>query len=164
MQGIAEPETADIENMTAKECISHGEQLIDTGRWQESERYFFAALEKAQKKNNIYIQVWATLFLGRICNMRGDFSQAIILYQQALLLAEPLNNQRLNGVIYSDIGANCQMQGRYLHTIEHYKKVIKISEQIGDENGLSLGYGNLGIVYRLLGDYKQAIESHKKSL
>jgi len=54
-QSTTEVETAEITDVIADECNTYGEQLLNTGQWQEAERYFFAAIEKAEQENDLYI-------------------------------------------------------------------------------------------------------------
>ena len=74
----------DMQSMSAEELRSTGQQLLNTGRWQEAEQYYLLALEKSEKDQDYYGMAWAFNYLGRLCRDRGDFSQAMLLYQQAL--------------------------------------------------------------------------------
>ncbi len=94
-----------MENMSAEECGAMGERLLDIGPWQESEKWFCAALEKAEQANDILGQCQAATGLGLMYRKRGEVPQALGLYQQALGLAERLGEQRLQWVIYDQIGS-----------------------------------------------------------
>ena len=140
MEGqTAEPPTseADMETMSAAELGNIAIKLLDTGRWEEAEKYFFAAMEKAEKEEDFEAQCLSVQYLGRLCRKRGNFPQAMTLYQRALTLAERLNDRRLMGVIYDQIGSTYRMQGAYPQAIEYYKKAGEIFESIGDEKALS---------------------------
>ena len=104
-QQAAPDSEADLETISAEDLISIGEYLRDTGRWEEAEKYFFEAMENAEINNDLPMQAAATTGLGSLCLQRGNFPQAMTLYQQALTLAERLNDRRLQGVIYDQIGS-----------------------------------------------------------
>src|SRR5262245_54034744 len=93
------PEEADLGKMSAEECGEYGERLMNTGQWQAAERFFFAVLEKGEQANDLGHQCRATGSLGRLCLERGDFPQAMTLFQQALGLAERRGDRRMMGVI-----------------------------------------------------------------
>lgn len=144
--------------IAAEEFRIQGEQLLDIGHWDEAENYLFRALEHAEQEHNLNEQAWTTLLLGRLCRYRGNFSQAMILYQQV----QRFNDQLLLGVIYNEIGETYRGQGGYPQAIEYYKKAIEVMQQAGEN--VAPSYGNLGIVYRQQGDFSRAIEAHQKAL
>src|SRR5690242_15215149 len=71
-EGAAAPQAdeTDLESMSAEQCGSYGERLLNTGRWQEAERFFFAALEKAERAGDLDIQCKVAGVLGRLCRQR----------------------------------------------------------------------------------------------
>jgi tetratricopeptide (TPR) repeat protein len=109
------------DTMSAYELIARGEQLLDIGRWQEAEQYLLQGAEKAERENNLSSQCSAYVTLGRLCSERGDLSQAIKLYQEALALAEQAGNRRLMGVIYTQMGGAYRMQGAYPQAIVYFQ-------------------------------------------
>jgi len=64
-QGAAAGE-GDIEMMSAHECGAHGERLLNSGQWQEAERFFLAALEKAEGEKDTGLQMKTATALGRL--------------------------------------------------------------------------------------------------
>jgi tetratricopeptide (TPR) repeat protein len=107
----------ELEKMSAEELIGAGQQLLNVGRWDEAERYFLLAVERAEQEEDREQQTWATLHLGSLCRRRGDFPQAMALYQQALTLAERSGDRRLMGVMYDEMGTVYRMQGGYPQAI-----------------------------------------------
>ena len=152
-----EPPASDEElrNISPEQLGTIGEQMMNIGRWDEAEKYFFRALENAGKMNDIEQQIKAIGSLGYLCRQRGEFPQAMTLFQGALALAEQIGDRHSMSVIYDRMGSTYLMQGSYSQAIEYYKKAIEMHAQIDDEEGLAIGYGNLGIVYRRQGDYER---------
>ncbi|MCP4410816.1 MAG: tetratricopeptide repeat protein, partial [Gammaproteobacteria bacterium] len=100
----------DMDSMSANELDVAGQTLMDQGRWQEAEEYFFKAIDKGEEEGSYDQKCWGIIHLGQLCLQRGNFPQAMTLYQQALTLAERLNDRRLMGVIYNEIGETYRMQ------------------------------------------------------
>ena len=105
-RAAAKSSVEDLDEMAAEECGALGEQLLHAGRWDEGERCFFAALEKAKQAGDLDQQCKAALALGRLCGQRGHFQQAMTLLQQSLGVAERLGNRRLQGADYNQIVGN----------------------------------------------------------
>ncbi len=156
------PNEDDLEWILAWECVGIGEQLWLVGRWQEAERWLFVALEKAEKAGDLIGQCQATGALGRVLRDKGEFPQAMALYNQTLGLAERLGDKRLQGVTYDQIGLAYKMQGKYIEAIENFKTSLVTMEGIGEMTAPT--YGNLGNVYEEQGDYVLAIEAFEKAL
>jgi tetratricopeptide (TPR) repeat protein len=156
---------ADMEKMSAQECGAIGQQLLQLGRWQEAERWFLAALEKAERVDDLWwVQGMAVGALGELCARRGEFLQAMALLQQALGLAERHGDRSLQGISCSQIGDAHLFQGQYPQAIECFKKSLEIGEEIGDKRMQAATYGSLGNVYLSQGDFGRAIEAYEKSL
>lgn len=123
---------ANIEKMSAAACGLKGEQLLDSGRWQDAEPWLVAALDKAEKSGDTMNQSLAVRLLGRLCLSRGEYPQAMELSQQALRLAEGLAAPQLQAGIYIQIGSIHRDQGQYMQAIEHYKKSLEFIESGND--------------------------------
>lgn len=158
------PDEAEIGKMSAADLATRAEGLLNVGQWDEAEKVLGLAVERAEAENDLKEQLGAETALARLCSRRGDFPQAMALYQRALALAERLGDQWLQGVIYNDIGEVHRMQGRYPQAIEHYKKCLKVFEGREDiEDVAAAIYGNLGNVYLSQGDFDRAIEAHEQA-
>jgi tetratricopeptide (TPR) repeat protein len=107
----------ELEKMSAKELNLMGQRLLNMGRWDEAERYFLCAVERAEQENDSEQQTWATAHLARLCRYRGDFPQAMALYQQALVLAEQIGDRRSMGVICDGLGTTYAMCGMSTHRL-----------------------------------------------
>jgi len=160
----------DLASMSAEELTRAGEQLRNVGRWQEAERYFLQAMENAENANNLQMQTTAATGLASLCLQRGDFPQAMALYQQALALAERFSDRRLMGVIYElaagygNLGNVYLRQGDYDQAIQAYKRSLGYSIKIGADQLTANQYGNLGIVYKNQNQYDLATEMFRKGL
>jgi len=152
-------------DMSARECNDKGEALLVEGRRQEAEPWLFAALDKAEQANDLGIQCSATSMLAHLCHHQGNYEQAMVLYQQALGLAERSGNLFEQAKIYGAIGLLHRKQGRLPQAIEHIRKCKEIHEQLGNDEGNQARILNdLACVYGLQGDSGHAIDALQQSL
>ena len=73
LHGGPPPDNQILEMLPADFLRDIGEQLLDKGKLDESEKYFLAALEKSEKENDYYGMALASEHLGILCSNRGDF-------------------------------------------------------------------------------------------
>ena len=167
-EAMQQKTTDNPEEMSANECAARGQALLGQGRWQEAEPFLFDALEKAEQSNDLKVKCGVIRLLARLYRDRvGDREerkQAMIFYQQALSLAEQLDEMWLQSAIYDEIGTLHCNQGNYSKAIEHSRKGLEIAKKLGDEQGQAAILCNLGNVYNSQGDFGQAIEVYQNSL
>ena len=83
---------------------------------------------------------------------------------EAIQLAEGLNNQSYLAKIYSYKACTYDLKGNFNDATVHFLKAIDIQEELRDEKGLSFSYSNLGICYHNQFKYLDAIEFLEKSI
>jgi len=135
-----------MKTMPPEQLIAIGEQLQNTGHWQEAEERFTQALESAKQLGDLRWQTIATSCLASLFLKRGDLTLALKLYNQGLELAERSGTQLLIGLIYNGMGLAHNMQSNYPQAIAFFEKSAKIAEQSNQLQGLAVTYGNLGII------------------
>src|SRR2546423_13935968 len=72
---------------------------------------------------------------------------------QAIALAEKLNNKAKLALAYRYKGTNHWAKGEDDLALENYKRGLAIYEQLGDRQGMAKIYNNFGLVYFGLSDY-----------
>jgi len=83
---------AQMEGMSAYESGVYAEALFVSGRWQETESYFNAQLEKGESESDLEQHADAFSSLGRLCCKRGDMAQARLDFQKAKAYFEAVGN------------------------------------------------------------------------
>ena len=86
---------------------------------------------------------------------KGDYTQALNHYQQALPIAEKTNYFQGLGRLYNNIALIYRNQGRYPEALENYFKALKIREKIADKKGIAASLNNIGLIYYNQGKYQR---------
>ncbi len=90
------------------------------------------------------------------------YSQAKLLYEQAVELAVGNGLKREAAVTWGNIGLVLEKQGKYHEAVEGMVKQLKISIEIGDKLIILSAFGNLGMTWAVLGDFDKAFENSTK--
>jgi tetratricopeptide (TPR) repeat protein len=89
---------------------------------------------------------------------------AISLGNQALELAEKLNNPKRIGGSSSNLGVYYWLKGEFPTSLAFQFKALKIRESIRDKKGIATSLGNIGIVYWNQANYLKALENLERAL
>jgi signal transduction histidine kinase len=96
--------------------------------------------------------------------VKGDYTQALKLYLEALRIAEKIDYQKGIASLYNNMANIYRLQGKYLEALENHFKALKIREEIGDKKGIAASLNNIAIIYDNQGKYAESLENHFKSL
>jgi CHAT domain-containing protein len=106
----------------------------------------------------------ALLAQGNRFRSAGGFSQAIMISQLALTLAQELGDTTGIANSLRNIGAVYRLQGNYPQAMEYFQRSLKISEELGNKAGIAPTLGNLGNLHQVQGNYLQALEYYERYL
>jgi signal transduction histidine kinase len=82
---------------------------------------------------------------------------AIILDQQAYLIAKKNNWEKAMGHQLNNIASDYDQLGDYANSIQYYQRSLRIGEQTGDSVQIVNAYGNIGAAYLSKQDYQKAV-------
>ncbi|EKU96560.1 filamentous hemagglutinin family N-terminal domain protein [Leptolyngbya sp. PCC 7375] len=99
----------------------------------------------------------------------GNYSEAIKLYQQSLLISQKHQNREhqnrvQEGQIHANLGNTFLATRNFTKAIEHYHQSLMIFQELDNPSGEGQILRSLGNVHLSLGQYEQAIELYQKSL
>ena len=123
----------------------------------KSKELLSEALELSIKINNKAEQSRTLAIQGNLCKNKGDFENALLLYDQAKKIRVTIDNKKLLAEINNHIGIVYVIQSDYPSTLKYWKEGLEIYKEIEDKQGIASIIGNIGIVYDNLGDYEKAI-------
>ena len=163
------PPMVDIKTMyweliSAQICGVIGERLVELGNEDDAQHWFNHALQMDERAENTRGQIKSAAAMGDLYRRRGNFEEAMKIFQKMLKCAENLCDPTLLSALYNEIGLTYRRQGQYSKAIDYYLKGLKIDEELGDDNGLAASYGNLGNVYAEMGAITKALEMYEKAL
>ena len=99
-----------------------------------------------------------------IFKLIGDWNKAMSNSQEALKIAEDLDDKKSIGIATNKIGMQYSYQGNLDKAMECYEKYLKISEELGFKNGINTVLSNMGIVYAHKGVYDKSMECFSRNL
>ena len=95
---------------------------------------------------------------------KGEYSDALAKFKQALAIAQKIGYQQAESISLSNIGEVARAQGRYPEALEYYQKSLAISQKIGDKISQSDTLDRLGEAYRLQAEYATALKYCQQAL
>ena len=102
--------------------------------------------------------------IGLVYHYLGKMRKAIEYYEQALKIAQEMENRRIEGSTLGNLGRVYSDLGEPRKAIEYYERALKITQEIGDRHEEGNILGNLGIAYKNLGETRKAIEYYEQAL
>lgn len=106
----------------------------------------------------------ALIDAGRDARNRGEFKQALGIYDRAYSVADRVNAGPARALAVNNAGLVHYDQGDFSLALESYSRSLAISEELGDDAGTSRTLNNMGAVYMDSGALTSAWDSLQKSL
>ncbi|MFH1279361.1 MAG: tetratricopeptide repeat protein [Candidatus Eisenbacteria bacterium] len=122
------------------------------------------ALGLAKTQNLPVLRVRALIGKGVSKYFMGEYTSALIHYQEARELAEGLGNLELQADVLNNIGILHFVWGEYDQALDYYIQSLAIRRELGDETGIGRAYNNIANIYQTMGDYDQALDHYGRSL
>jgi len=117
----------------------------------------------AKEHANSGLEGHAMLNMGNACMHLGEYPKAIGLYEQALEIAQRIEEVQGEGSTLASMGTACMHLGDYPKAIGLYQQALEIFRRIGDAWGGGDALANMGNAYLELGDYPKAIELYEQA-
>ena len=131
-------------------AIRHYERLLRSRYYSEE----LSTIDRVRALNN----------LGLAVSYSGQFERAMTLYQEALELANTINEDKETANILGNIGVNFYFTGNYNQAIFHHLQALDIHQNLNNTLGIGNSLNNLAAAYSALGRHDTALEVLKESL
>ena len=95
--------------------------------------------------------------LGALYSLKGQYQEAMVYYEQSLLLDRKLGNRYNEAVKLNNMGEDARLQGDYLQAAALYLDALAIAKEVGDRDGEFVYLSNLGGAQVGLGDHEAAV-------
>lgn len=116
-----------------------------------------------QEASNDSIKIAKLISLSSY-QMERVFSEAEYSINQALELAQKIEDKRQLGAVYIQLGVLNRRRSNNVKAVENYHKALNILTPYKDSILISDVYHNLGMAYRYQTNHKKAISYYKKSI
>lgn len=94
--------------------------------------------------------------LGSLCDVAGNYQQAIDCHRRAMALATKIDNVVAVGNAFGGLANAYLSLGEQDFAIDYYEKQLALARQTQNDDSRGVALGNLANVYRLRGDYERA--------
>jgi tetratricopeptide (TPR) repeat protein len=101
---------------------------------------------------------------GMRLRTRGNYLQAMAIFQLSLKLAQASDNQAAVADALRNIAIIYTSQGSYTQGLDYFFKSLKLSEECHDQAAIAVILNAIGGTYQLPGSYRQALEYYQKCL
>jgi CHAT domain-containing protein/Tfp pilus assembly protein PilF len=95
---------------------------------------------------------------------RGEYPQALTIYNLAQSIAEQIDNRSEVARALRNIGHVHRSQGNFAQAMEHFQKSLALYKALDEQVGIALALNGIGLIQMAQGDYAQALEHYQKSL
>jgi adenylate cyclase len=106
---------------------------------------------KEKKKGDSFLKI------GEGQQDKGNFTQALKLFEKSLSIYQNLNDNKGIGNCYNNIATIFYYQGNYSKALYFYDKSKRLYEKANFKKGISSALNNMGAVYYYLGNYPKTI-------
>lgn len=116
----------------------------------------FRALKKFEKEANIQLGIENLL--------QGNYDQSLTYYQQALAIAEMLEDISAVSECYGEIGTLYTNMGNYDMALNYQQKALEIALQLADNDWIAICDNQIGNVYKKKAFYTLALKHYLEAL
>ena len=131
---------------------SEGINHFNQGAYVEATEAYERTLEIGHEINNPRLVSSATMNLGVLATIRGDFDQAQLHYQNSLSTYEQLNLPGPISQIYHNLGMCHKARRNWSEALDMFEKSLRITHERGDMVMSALSYIHKAEVYLELSD------------
>ncbi|MBE9229717.1 tetratricopeptide repeat protein [Phormidium sp. LEGE 05292] len=138
--------------------------IIEAIRKVTSERKFICNVRVDMEDWSLTLNT-ATLHIAEIYRRRGQYAQAVAVYENTLTkqVSDKYGNN-ISAILLNNLGTLYKNQGNYNKALEAYQKSLKIRQTTKDVYGEAVSLNNIGEIFRRQGQYSQALETYQRSL
>jgi CHAT domain-containing protein/Tfp pilus assembly protein PilF len=103
-------------------------------------------------------------FIGAMYRAVGQYSEALVSFEKARVLAERLGDLATEENALSQTGSVWLRQDYYYEALASYQRGLEIAKEIHADDDVSRHLGNIGWIYFLLGSFSNALERYDEAL
>jgi DNA-binding SARP family transcriptional activator len=144
-------------------CRQRGIIYQRTGRYQDAENVFTAALERGRARSRLDEQAAAYNLLSFLAYLRSDYDSVGQYARSALELAGRQGDAALRAPGLRHLGIAVYRTGDYEEAHRLYDEALTAYQQANDPLGVAGVYNNIGFVLRTQARYTEAVDAFRKA-
>ncbi|NNK18419.1 MAG: tetratricopeptide repeat protein [Maribacter sp.] len=146
-----------------------GRRYRDISQFVKAINLHQKAYDVATESNNLEFKIYSQNMIGVIYTRTDAVKSALKYYQDALILAETVENPSRNikrsiNVSLNGIGNIYRKLGQYQQAIEKFSKSLELEAELENKLGLAINHQNIGDCYEAQGMLEEALENFRLSL
>lgn len=129
--------------------------------------YYQRQFQQAKEQGDQVKQARSLYLIGRIYQFQGQYSQALIFYEQGLAIAQSVNNPVITGVTLHSIGELYLNRRQADQAFSIYQQLAEVTEKnskLFQEIFWIRPFYSMAVSYEIKGDLDQAIKFYEKDL
>jgi ATP/maltotriose-dependent transcriptional regulator MalT len=135
-------------------------RLAEIGEEEAAYRVASECYQLCQEHDNLFTGTYAIAILARLAIKRGEFAEARALCQQALTIAQDLNDPRMESIQYLVLGNIALAERDFPAAVGHLETAVTISDMTNNADILDEAIMLLGRdAYTGTGEYELAFEA-----
>lgn len=119
---------------------------------------------QAVQSNNEYMKSWSLKVRGIAMDIKGDYDEAMNLYNQGLAIAEKAGLLQEQANFYTNIALIYRNQGDYEKALDANRKSLDLRKKVNDVMGTAATYNNIAVIYIKQGNIPAGLEYFQKNL
>lgn len=125
---------------------------------EKAREYTKSWLDLARKLDQPESEFDALFGLGRTYYVQGDFAQAVHYGEQAMTIAQSLNDTARIATVYNGVGYMIFNQGKYDKSLEYLLQGLQLNESLGDSLEVHKSKFNIANVYVMNDNPRKALD------
>lgn len=126
--------------------------------------YARAGAELAQELTHTRGRAKSLKNQGDIHDIRGEYTEAINKYQEAIALFKQVSAKKFLSYTYMAMGLTYLHVGDFAEALKFNQKAIGIAREIGFQQNVPSCQTNIGIIHRHQQNYQRALQYHRQAL
>ncbi len=163
-QALEIAEDNKLQDQEARALYYMGNLYKQTTRYDDALEYFEKARQLAAEINNLEILPDILSAEGLIMYLHGDFSQAIIKYEEAASYYNQAGNRYEAAIMYLRLGNAHYNRADYDIALNYLQQALPIFEEANSLNGIIAVTNSMGVIYFQQELYDKALEIYNSGL
>ncbi|MCB0037372.1 MAG: tetratricopeptide repeat protein, partial [Anaerolineales bacterium] len=138
-------------------------QTYATADWRQVEKnidQIRQAFQLVRREGDYHVIVDYLMAMNSYFSRRGLWHELLQWTEIALAAVQSEGNQRLEGILYSNMGAIYQQQSELDRALSAYKQSSHLLETADDQDGLAVVLNNMGAIYARLDLLEEAFDAY----
>ncbi len=133
-----------INNMRTRIENNIGIVHFQQGKFDKAETHFLRTVENVDSDLALLDKAQALTSLGIIANIRSNYKEALVYYQQALTIFDDAGHSKYMANVHLNMGITYSDSGEWQTAVNSFKQCLKLQEKADNKYLIALTHLNMG--------------------